>query len=160
VARAVKDIDHGYKARVDLLSKLARDPVDVVIGILARTGASSEPGGRTVLEVATWQEFGTVDQNGQTRIPARSFIRQWFDENRDEGMKRLTELLRRVAAGKLSAQQAYDQFGLWAVGSVQQRIAQNIPPPLAESTVKRKGSSVALIDTGQLRSSVAHEVRR
>ena len=38
------------------------------------------------------------------------------------------------------------------------KIASNIPPALAPETIERKGSSVALIDTGQLRSSITWQV--
>lgn len=53
-----------------------------------------------------------------------------------------------------------ERVGLWAQGSIQQRISDGIPPPNAESTIRRKGSSTPLIDTGQLRTSIKYRVKR
>ncbi len=39
--------------------------------------------------------------------------------------------------------------------AIKLKITSNIPPPLAPETIARKGSSVALIDTGLLRSQIA-----
>jgi hypothetical protein len=43
---------------------------------------------------------------------------------------------------------------------MQQRIADRIDPPNAASTIKRKGSSVPLIDEGILRTSILGQVER
>ncbi len=37
-----------------------------------------------------------------------------------------------------------------------ERIESNIPPPLAEKTVEKKGSSLALVDSGELVGEVTH----
>lgn len=108
--------------------------------------------GVTVGDIATFHEFGT-----QT-VPARSFIRGWFDERQDFIQKTLVSRMRAAVAGHLTAQQALDQMALAFEGDVKRRIAQRIPPPLAESTIKRKGSSVPLIDTGQLRNAIRAKV--
>ena len=66
----------------------------------------------------------------------------------------------RVIKRELTPEQLADLLGQKYVGQIQARISAGIPPPLAESTIARKGSSVPLIDTGQLRSAVTYEVRR
>jgi hypothetical protein len=53
---------------------------------------------------------------------------------------------------------AYGRIGMVAVGDVQRRIVQRIPPPNAPSTIAKKGSDVPLIDTGRLRQSVDYTV--
>ena len=60
--------------------------------------------------------------------------------------------------GTLTEEQALNQVGAAVAGMVQAKIASNIPPALAPETIERKGSSVALIDTGQLRSSITWQV--
>ena len=72
----------------------------------------------------------------------------------------LKKLLQRVIAGELTEDAALEQFGAWSKGEIQARIARGVPPPNAASTVKRKGSSTPLIDTGILRSSIDYEVRK
>jgi hypothetical protein len=154
----IKDVDHGYRKLVATVLGLQKDRPQIAVGVLASDAGKSE-GATTVLDIATWNEFGTKDSKGE-RIPARSFIRGWFDENRAQAQKRLKGLLQKVIKGDLTEDQALEQFGLWAQAGIQQRMAQGIPPPNAESTVKQKGSSTPLIDTGVLRSSVSFEIRK
>jgi hypothetical protein len=142
VSAKIKDTDKGYKK---LMKELAKKK-SVTVGVHDAEG-SKDHGGVTVLDVATWNEFGT------DKIPARSFIGAWFDENREVGKSKLLELLQK------DSKKAYELFGLWAVGQIQQRIANSIPPPNAPSTVKAKGSSVPLINTGQLRQNVTFRVK-
>jgi hypothetical protein len=155
----ITDRDHGYRALMSRVLSLKSSPPSVAIGILARD-ASTPDSANTVLDVGTWQEFGTVGPDGKPRIPARSFIRAWADENQKRARKLLAGLMKRVIAGTLTEEQALEQFGLWAKGSIQERMARGVPPPNAQSTVDRKGSSTPLIDTGVLRSSIDFEIRR
>jgi len=148
----IVDRDHGWRALIKRVEGL-KEPAAVAVGILARD-ASKDDGGSSVLNVGIANEFGTV------RIPERSFVRAWFDENRGRAQKVLRGRFKRVVAGQLTEEQALDQFGAWAAGEMQARIAQGVPPPNAQSTIDRKGSSTPLIDEGLLRSALAFEVRR
>lgn len=126
----------------------AKESVDRIKDIFAGPGATL-----TIGEIAEIHEFGLGS------APRRSFLAGWVDENQDQ----IREVVRRGAAalviGKLdSPLQFLNQLGAWAVGSIQKRMAENIPPPLSPETIRRKGSSVALIDTGQLRSSITYRV--
>jgi hypothetical protein len=153
----IRDTDRGYKELLSRVYKL-RQPPSIAVGILA-TNASKSDGLATVLDIATFNEFGTV-KDGKTHVPARPFIRGWFDEHRDEAIKRLTNLLKEVVAGRLTEDAALNRFGLWAQTGIQKTVSEGVPPPNAESTVRRKGSSTPLIDTGVMRSSVSFEIRR
>jgi hypothetical protein len=139
-----------------LLKNLAQQNKDriVQVGVFAsgKGGDTKKQDDKlTVLEVAIFNEFGLG-------VPERSFIRAYVDANE----KRIKEMCRvlalQVLAGKISQEQALELLGLKLVGEIQQRIADGIPPPNAPSTIKAKGSSVPLIDTGQLRSSITHRV--
>ena len=145
-------VDHGYKVLMESVAGLS-EPTSIAVGVLERD-AQTEDGAVTVLDVGTWNEFGTVG------IPSRSFIRDWVDGNRKRAQGILKKLLQRVIAGELTEDAALEQFGAWAKGEIQSRIARGVPPPNAASTVKRKGSSTPLIDTGILRSSIDYEVRK
>ena len=145
-------VDHGYKVLMESVAGLS-EPTSIAVGVLERD-AQTEDGAVTVLDVGTWNEFGTVG------IPSRSFIRDWVDGNRKRAQGILKKLLQRVIAGELTEDAALEQFGAWAKGEIQVRIARGVPPPNAASTVKRKGSSTPLIDTGILRSSIDYEVRK
>lgn len=147
---SVKDTDRGYAALVRRLTTAGEPTVSV--GIHEAEGSASEEGGATVAEIGSYHEFGLG-------VPQRSFIRDWFDENEEANKERIRKLAKAVAEGKIpSAEMALERFGLYAVGSIQSRIADGIEPELAEETIRRKGSSTPLIDTGTLRSSITHKV--
>lgn len=145
-----KDTDNGYN---DLVKRLfAGDKPTVAVGIFEKEGAATTGDGTTIIEVATWQEFGTEE------IPERSFLRAWFDENIDKAGEALRRLMVSVVQGKRTKEQALELFGAWLQGQIQARISAGISPPNAESTIAKKGSSTPLIDKGQLRSSITFKV--
>lgn len=88
-SRKLRDVDQGYQALVRRFYALEDTPV-IDVGVLEAEGAKVHEGGPegdgtrpvTVLDVATWNEFGT----GQ--IPERSFIRAWFDEQLNASARR------------------------------------------------------------------------
>lgn len=148
----IRDKDKGATAMLARL--LAHGALSV--GVLgAEAGAAhADSVGLTVGEIAEIHEFGLGT------APRRSFLADWADEKRSEIQQVVIKGGAALVRGKsiTSPGQLLNQIGQWAVGSIQARMATNIPPPLAPETIKRKGSSVSLIDTGQLRSSVTYRV--
>jgi hypothetical protein len=108
--------------------------------------------GDTVADIAAKHEFGLG-------VPRRSFIADWVDESLEAANRRLKKSAALVFREKMPLKQAYGLFGMWAVGEIQRRIKSRIPPPLSPVTIRRKRSSVPLIDTGQLWSSITYLVR-
>jgi hypothetical protein len=145
---SVRDQDRGYGALVDRIFTMGSPKISV--GIHEADGGH-EHEGLSVVALAAIHEFGIG-------VPERSFIRAWFDENEERAKEALRRLLVSVIEGKRKPDQALELFALWAVGEIQARIARGIAPALAESTIEAKGSSVPLIDTGQLRSSISYEI--
>ena len=147
----ITDTDRGAKALVVRIFDLAkRNPV-ITIGI--HDAPHDAKSAATILDVATFNEFGTA------RIPERSFLRAWFDAA-EAGLRRdLFVLTQAVVEGKRTADQVLELLGLRSVGQIQARISASIPPPNAPSTIKKKGSSTPLIDSGVLRSSVTYQVK-
>jgi hypothetical protein len=101
----------------------------------------------TIADVAYWNEFGIG-------VPERSFIRAWFDEATAENRAALRRALTMVLKGEKTIEEALTLVGIRFVGKIQQRISQGIEPANAPATIKAKGSSTPLIDTGQLRQSL------
>jgi hypothetical protein len=66
-----------------------------------------------------------------------------------------------VEAGKINQEQGMNLLGLSLVGGIQKRIAAGIAPPVTAATQARKGPSktTALINSGQFRSSITHQVK-
>jgi hypothetical protein len=140
--------DRGFKRFAANIHKAAKQPRAVTVGVHADAG--SEPNGASVLQIAAYHEFGFSPN------PVRSFIRGWVEEKRDE----IAKVVRRFAevAIKTDAGSALAKMGSLFVASIQRRMASGIGPPLQPATIKRKGSSRQLIDTGTLRASITYKV--
>ena len=152
MSASLKDVDHGAKA---LIRSAVRASIGstLKVGILAGDAqAEGAAPGVTVLDIATWNEFGT------SRIPARSFIRAWYDEQLAKNRQSFRVLFRKVIAGEMDRGQMWELLGSRFVGEIQKRIVAHIAPPNAASTIAQKGSSTPLINTGQLRSSITYVV--
>jgi len=116
------------------------------------SGETQDESKLTLVDVATFHEFGTVN------IPERSFLRGTIDANKAQLQSQTAALFRKVSSGEIEALKAIGILGLAIKSMVQKRIRTRIEPALDEKTIKRKGSSKALIDTGQLINSIQHKV--
>lgn len=148
MSASVRVVDRGARA---LLTRLRASATAVEVGVLGADASKEESEGVTVADVARWAEYGI----GQ---PQRRWLGGWIDENQAALLERVRIESRAVIAGDRTKPEALARLGLWIQGGIQQRIANGIEPPNAESTVERKGSSTPLIDKGQLRSSIANRV--
>lgn len=146
----VRVVDHGADAVLRVVSK--RKLGSVSVGVLGPAANEQHGEGElTTAQIAEIHEFGLG-------VPRRSFILDWANENEPAIKKKMADLFRPVLLGKRTTEQAYALFGVWAQGQIQARISAGIDPPLAASTIARKGSSKPLIDTGQLRTSISFKV--
>lgn len=149
----IKKRDRGYEALTKRIYGFGK--VHLKVGVFstdAKVDHKGQPQDVTVVMVAEWMEFGTPT------IPARSFIRAWFDTNKPQVQVRVASALRAVVRGKITKERALALLGEEFAAGIRARMAEGIPPELAKSTVKKKGSSMPLIDTGQLRASVTFQV--
>lgn len=140
MALRITDRDRGWKALVKRAKTLARPP-GVKVGII---------GGGEVADVATIHEFGIGDH------PERSFIRAWADQDADEHRRSEKLLAESVVKGENTTDEALEKLGLVLAASSQKFISDGrVQPP----TVKASGDgNTTLVDTGQLKSSITHEV--
>ena len=120
----------------------------VLIGLPAGTGSYED--GAPIAVIAAVQEFGSADG----RIPERSFLRVPLRQNAETFQAIWRAQVPKVVEGDMTMHQVMSQLGARAVAVSQEAISEGIAPGNAESTVKRKGSSKPLIDTGQLRQSI------
>ena len=163
----MRDTDRGAKALVDRVFKFSNPKIK--IGILEGKAEEAKKSRReqaenealTLIEVAIINEFGaqfTSKDGSVHEIPSRSFIRDWFDEAEPQLRDDLRVLMQSVLRGDRTKEQVLEILGQKAVGEIQEHIAAGIPPLNADATVKAKGSSTPLIDTGQLRGGVTYHV--
>lgn len=126
----------------------------VVVGVPASRNAPTDSG-QSVAAVAATHEFGSQDGH----IPERSFLRSSMHANMAKYVAINKVGLRAVARGETTVEQAMNRLGTVAATDVQVQLRTGVFTPLKPETIRRKGSDKPLIDTGQLRQSLTHEVR-
>jgi len=150
VGVSVEDKDLGYKKIKRNLKFLNNSFVEA--GFPGRIDSAS-----TVAGLAATHELGTTDG----KIPSRPFMRQAFDAPKTQaGIKRRQEAsLSAIYAGKSNIKRELSKLGEYFVGRIKSTILGGQFVPNAEATIKRKGSTKPLIDTGlNLLNRVTHAV--
>lgn len=146
---------------------LAANTYRVKVGVLAEKGGNSTHADSqmTLVEIAATHEFGSSDGH----IPERSFIRSTlYVRSAKQLEEKITAAAKLVIDGKLDAGKALALLGTFAASEIKNTITMNEAdaygeypyPPLADSTIAAKGSSVPLIDTGQLKNSITYVVEK
>lgn len=138
---------------------LASHTMKVHVGVLAAKGGDKKQGELTLVELAAIHEFGTADGH----VPERSFIRSTlYVRVAKELEQKVSAACKLVLSGALEPVKAMNLLGLWAASEIKNTIVQNEAdsygeypyPPLADSTIAAKGSSVPLIDTGLMKNAI------
>jgi hypothetical protein len=132
----------------DLADKVSR-PGELRVGFLE---GATYPDGTSVPLVAAVQNFGAPSRG----IPPRPFFSNAIDRNAEGWGPALAAILPTV---DYDGPAALRLMGEGIKGQVQQSIRDTNAPPLADSTVKRKGFKKPLIDTSHMINSVDWEVR-
>ena len=135
-----------FLGQIEQLKKL-----QVQVGFQA--GAAADEDGVDIANIAMWNELGT------SRSPARPFMRKSVDENTDKIKSMCARQLKRLGQGA-SAQDILEKIGVFQKGLIQRKIVDGTFEPNAPSTIRKKGSSRPLIDTGRMRQSVNFIIRR
>jgi hypothetical protein len=161
---SVRDIDRGYKALVRALHASPKYAVEV--GILPEDGAVADEDGITLAGYATVNEFGSADG----RVPQRSFLRSTVDENREKYLQMTARAAARSLSDSVLAQgdgavervllDELGRLGLRGERDVKRKIRDLRDPPNAPMTIKLKGSSNPLIDTGRMRRNIRSRVSK
>lgn len=146
----IKDTDKGFLAIKKALLSLRKK--EIKVGILEGAGKNSKTG-TLIVDYAVFNEYGT------SRIPERSFMRSTYDEKESEWNKALDKIVSSVVEGNINnIEQKISLVGEQMVNDIKEKIDSNIPPPLSEATIRRKGSSRTLIDTGIMRASITYTI--
>lgn len=147
---SVRDTDKGYQATLKLLLKPAPGLRVGVFGPAA--DAVHEGTDKTVAEIALFHELGTPT------ISQRPFLTRWLEEHAAEVFKFVQdELNLKRGKKRQNWRQVLEKAGRMAVKGIRENMV-NMSPPLAESTIKRKGHADTLVESGQLREAVTYQV--
>jgi len=136
------------EAALRAMAQKVENPGTLRIGFLEN---ARYPDGKPVAMIAAIQEFGAPARG----IPPRPFFRNMISAKSGEWPNAISGLLK---ANGLDAAKTLAQTGSAIAGQLRQSIVDLWEPPLAESTIRRKGHSKPLIDTGVLINSIDFEV--
>ena len=150
------EISGGDKLRAaldDIARNLKRGGT-VKVGFLE---GATYPDGTSVPLVAALNEFGhgVKSKEGDYYQLPRPFFRRMVAEKSGEWPKAIEGLL---VANNYDARKVLELTGAAIAGQLRQSIVDLVDPPLAASTIARKGSSKPLVDTGHMLASVEYEV--
>lgn len=151
------DIDdkvwRGLLATLEELSGLG-----VNTGVVASKGGDEphDEGGITLIELMAIHEFGSEAAG----IPERAPIRTTFVQKEQEIGAFAGKLANAIIEKGMPVEQALNLLGMMTSTEVKKTITtgEHLPPPLAPSTIARKGSDRPLVDTGRLVNSISWEV--
>tara|TARA_R110000851_G_scaffold238139_1_gene390952 strand:+ start:81 stop:563 length:483 start_codon:yes stop_codon:yes gene_type:complete len=136
------------------MEKVASQPQKVLVGFPENIPYPDEEGTNLIMVAAT-HEFGSADG----KIPERSFMRAGLNEKKAK-LKSIwkNKLAKQVLEGEITPVKALGLIGQWGETVVKSKIRTLTSPANSERTIKEKGSSNPLIDTGHMIQSVRYEV--
>lgn len=145
-------VERKRDPRYSAIKKLRRSRLDVEIGIRSKQGAKSRPGGLTVVELAEIHEFGLG-------VPARPFLRGFFDAEQNKISRLLTATFQRIAKGEDPTRAAETLAVI--LEAMARKFVQDgrVEPDISEARKLQKGEDVPLIDTGILVNSITAKAR-
>ncbi len=159
MASGVKVKDRGLDALTRKLAKIGKG-YSLTVGVHAAEGGAphaAPEGGKaapmTLIDVATANEYGI-------NVPERSFIRDWADQHEARNRDSLRKVGITILRGTYDVETGFSRLGIVFQGEIQARIVAGIAPENAESTIKKKGSSTPLVNTGQLKASILWKVTK
>jgi hypothetical protein len=146
----VKERDLGWGRILDDLKDLKRAKTKV-----GYYGDGSGDPETNIAARAAIHVFGSRDGT----IPRRDFMGYAFDTGKKQIEKQVRILVGRLyqTKGRASVRNLVATLGEFHVGQIKEAIARGPWEPLAPSTIRQKGSSQPLIDTGEMRNSVTHK---
>lgn len=143
------EISGGSKLEAVLaeIAKKLTTASEVSVGFLAD---ATYPDGKPVAMVAALNEFG------HENVPPRPFFRGMIQDKSPEWPEAVGNLL---VANSYDGRRTLEQTGAAIKGQLQESITEYVGPPLAESTIARKGHDKQLVDSGVLLRSAAYRVK-
>lgn len=136
------------EARIREIARNLGSGATLAVGFLEN---ATYPDGKPVAMIAAIQDFGAP----RAGIPPRPFFRSMVAAKQGEWPKAIGDLLK---ANNMDPMRALNIAGFAIAGQLRQSIIDTNAPPLAQSTIDRKGFDKPLIFTSHMINSVDHEV--
>lgn len=178
----LQEAQRALRKEIDKL----RTPHYALVGIHESAGMTDD-GQLTVATLGAIQHFGAdinhpggtryqTAPGGKARFVSNDFVgpvsgvtgphkitipaRPWLDKGAESGTKEYLETIQEGIADGLDSKRIMARVGVEAEGAIKQYITDLDSPPNKPATIRRKGSSNPLIDTGNMRESVTSAVVR
>jgi len=138
----------------NLTNALLSNKKAIRVGILGNDNSRND--GLSNATIGAMQEFGSENK----KIPARSFLKMPITTKQEE----IGRFAQKSLANSLKnndIETSLNQIGLFSVGVIQGAFDTKgfgMWSPNAPMTIKLKKSSSPLIDTGELRRSISHDI--
>ena len=113
---------------------------------------SGSTGSISIKDLAAIHELGLG-------VPKRAFVGPALQKNRIKYIKYIGKQLTPIIRRRQTMNAAWQTVGIMVVADIQEYMITAKFTPLAPSTIKRKGSSKPLIDTGQMRQAITYRVK-
>lgn len=104
---------------------------------------------------AVWNHYGT-----SRGIPARPFMFNAIRKNKSKINRYLKSVTPDILSGKMEIGMAMSRLGILVQGFIQDEITRLRNPPNTAETIRKKGSSNPLINTGEMRGAVTYKVKK
>jgi len=146
------------RRRHERLPDTIEGPRRVKVGFVAGESPSGS------INKAVWNEFGT--RGGASGggwggpIPERPFMRNAMRANAGKYRAALRSSAAKILKGKEKTETVLRKLGNLAQDDIKAEITSLSSPPNSPVTIKLKGSSNPLIDTGEMRGDVRYKVEK
>ena len=134
---------------------IPKDLKSLTVGIHEDAGAhdESDESDETVAEIGAKNHFGFISSFG-FHVPPRP----WLDVGVLSGAKKYAKIIKQTTDQGKDLNQSLEKVAVFATAATQNYIIKLREPPNAKETIKKKGSSNPLIDTGQMMQSVTSKI--
>ena len=149
VKTTVTDKDHGYKKLAAELGGAGT----LTLGVQGKEATQKHPeSDLTIGQVAAIHELGIG-------VPERSWLRSWMDANEQRMKQETASAYAAFIAGRVSRKKALEGLGFKWVRELRENIELGrITPPLAASTIARKGHAIPLLATGSVKNAITFKL--
>lgn len=149
-------VDRGKDRIEEEVARLRRRVA--LVGFPSNAAAPEDEDGNplpmTMASLALIHEKGSPANN----IPARPLMKQTRERVQKHFAALLRGIIKRVYAGKVTTDKALARLGAKYEGEMKDSFVVETFTPNRPATIRRKGSSRPLIDTGAMRQSIRHKV--
>lgn len=152
------------EAKLEKKSKKFHDKIETEVeGYAVYVGIPQKYSSRPK-ERITNAELAFIHTNGSpvNNIPPRPFLQPAIEAHQAEISQRLLDAFAYIMGGKKEeGVRRLNVLGIYAVEVVKDMFKKghNNWPPLKPETIKRKGSDLPLVDTGEMRNSITYVIK-